>query len=199
MATPVRTSERPPNHRIFGFCRYSCYVLIKLMTDRPASGRVPTPKQMEKLAAGRRDASEYWQAVMDDLLAEAKPKSVGSLARALRLSEISQHILRVSCRRCARTVEIQKADAVRLYRLEAVWKDVGLIEHLGDQSHLYLDLGGQPVVTLADPEAKLSAGDIVSLINLSVRSITFASEIEPTLFDHATRLSRPAFSKPSTS
>jgi multiple sugar transport system ATP-binding protein len=37
------------------------------------------------------------------------------------------------------------------------------IEHLGDQSHLHLDLGGQPVVTLADPEARLGAGDIVSL------------------------------------
>jgi multiple sugar transport system ATP-binding protein len=37
------------------------------------------------------------------------------------------------------------------------------IEHLGDQSHLHLDLGGQPVVTLSDPEARLCAGDIVSL------------------------------------
>src|SRR6266702_4791898 len=37
------------------------------------------------------------------------------------------------------------------------------IEHLGDQSHLHLDLGGQPVVTLSDPEARLSAGDVVSL------------------------------------
>src|SRR4051794_22823659 len=37
------------------------------------------------------------------------------------------------------------------------------IEHLGDQSHLHLDLGGQPVVTLADPEANLVAGDTVSL------------------------------------
>ena len=37
------------------------------------------------------------------------------------------------------------------------------IEHLGDQSHLHLDLGGQPVVTLSDPEARLGAGDIVSL------------------------------------
>ena len=37
------------------------------------------------------------------------------------------------------------------------------IEHLGDQSHLHLDLGGQPVVTLSDPEADLGAGDIVSL------------------------------------
>jgi multiple sugar transport system ATP-binding protein len=37
------------------------------------------------------------------------------------------------------------------------------IEHLGDQSHLHLDLRGQPVVTLSDPEARLGAGDIVSL------------------------------------
>ena len=31
----------------------------------------------------------------------------------------------MGCRRCARTVEIQKADAVRLYGPDAVWKDVG--------------------------------------------------------------------------
>jgi multiple sugar transport system ATP-binding protein len=37
------------------------------------------------------------------------------------------------------------------------------VEHLGDQSHLHLDLGGRPVVTLSDPEARLGAGDIVSL------------------------------------
>ena len=37
------------------------------------------------------------------------------------------------------------------------------IEHLGDQSHLHLDLGGRPVVTLANPEAAFGAGDIVSL------------------------------------
>ena len=34
-------------------------------------------------------------------------------------------MLRVSCRRCARIVEIQKADAVRLAGAQAVWKDVG--------------------------------------------------------------------------
>jgi len=33
---------------------------------------------------------------------------------ALRLTEIPQHLLRVSCRRCSRTVEIQKIDAIRL-------------------------------------------------------------------------------------
>ena len=111
------------------------------MTDRPASWRMPTPQQMEKLAASatarvNRPPSpplgpaddmppEYWLAVMDDPLAEAEPQAAGSPIRALPLSKIPQHILRVSCRRCARTVQIQKADAVRLYGLEAVWKDVG--------------------------------------------------------------------------
>jgi multiple sugar transport system ATP-binding protein len=37
------------------------------------------------------------------------------------------------------------------------------IEHLGDQSHLHLNLSGQPVVTLSDPESNLGAGDVVSL------------------------------------
>jgi hypothetical protein len=34
-------------------------------------------------------------------------------------------VLRVACRRCGRTVEIQKADAVRLAGSQAIWKDVG--------------------------------------------------------------------------
>ncbi len=45
----------------------------------------------------------------------------------------------------------------------AVCATVTRIEHLGDQSYLHLDLGGQPVVTLSDPEAELGAGDVVSL------------------------------------
>ncbi|MFX4662404.1 hypothetical protein ABTA70_20000, partial [Acinetobacter baumannii] len=45
--------------------------------------------------------------------------------RALRLLEIPHHILRVSCSRCARIVEIQKVDAGGLYGQTAVWKDVG--------------------------------------------------------------------------
>jgi hypothetical protein len=36
----------------------------------------------------------------------------------------SATLLRISCRRCERTVEIQTADAVRLYGGNAVWKDV---------------------------------------------------------------------------
>jgi hypothetical protein len=111
------------------------------MTDRPASWRMPTPKQMEKLAvaaAARGNAPpvrtpgpgdeippEYWQAVLDDPLADAKPRTAGAPSRLLRLDQIPQHILRMSCRRCTRTVEIQKADAVRLYGPEAAWKNVG--------------------------------------------------------------------------
>jgi hypothetical protein len=42
-----------------------------------------------------------------------------------RLSEIDRHVLRVSCGRCGRIVEFQKADASRLYGPDAVWKEVG--------------------------------------------------------------------------
>jgi hypothetical protein len=103
------------------------------MTDRPASWRMPTPKQMEKLAseAVRKAASpaaapdaplsvEYWDSVLKDPRAGAP----GAQLRQRRLSEIQRHVLRISCRRCERTVEIQTADAVRLYGGKAVWKDV---------------------------------------------------------------------------
>ena len=97
---------------------------------------MPTPKQMEKLARsmgnrptrenapGPQDAipEEYWRSILDDLPADAEP--VGRAA-GLQLSEFPQHVLRVSCRRCERIVEIQKADAVRLYGQHAIWKEVG--------------------------------------------------------------------------
>jgi hypothetical protein len=44
--------------------------------------------------------------------------------RQRRLSEIRRHVLRIFCRRCERTVEIQTPDAVRLYGGNAAWKDV---------------------------------------------------------------------------
>jgi hypothetical protein len=108
------------------------------MTDRPASWRMPTPRQMEKLAAavgreprtmrtpGPADAlpPEYWESVLRDPLADARPEPSGQPVPTLRLSEIPQHILRVSCSRCGRIVEIQKVDAVRLYGTNAIFKDV---------------------------------------------------------------------------
>jgi hypothetical protein len=104
------------------------------MTDRPASWRMPTPKQMEKLAseAARRptvpaiapDAAlpaEYW----DSLLKDPRVQINGTELRKRSLSEIQRHVLRVSCRRCERTVEIQTVDAIRLYGAKASWKQVG--------------------------------------------------------------------------
>src|ERR1700742_1882171 len=111
------------------------------MTDRPASWRMPTPKQMEKLAAaaavggsvppgrtpgpGDEMPAEYWQAVLDDRHADAGRRTTAPSIRTQRLYDIQRHLLRVACRRCGRTVEIQKADAVRLAGPQAVWKDVG--------------------------------------------------------------------------
>src|ERR1700677_2643498 len=108
------------------------------MTDRPASWRMPTPRQMEKLAAAAVDRQacatrpfgpademppEYWQAVLDDAVADTRP--TGSPIQKQRLCEIQRHVLRVECRRCGRTtIEIQKADAVRLAGDHAVWKNV---------------------------------------------------------------------------
>ncbi|MDQ0473568.1 ABC transporter ATP-binding protein [Labrys wisconsinensis] len=37
------------------------------------------------------------------------------------------------------------------------------IEHLGDQSHLHLDLTGRTIVTLADPDSAFAAGDRVGV------------------------------------
>ncbi|WP_209944016.1 hypothetical protein [Bradyrhizobium elkanii] len=103
------------------------------MTDRPASWRMPTPKQMEKLAAeaARRPSpstaapeaplpAEYWESVLRD----PRAGTTGAQMRQRCLSEIQRHVLRVSCRCCERTLEIQTADAVRLYGRNAVWKDV---------------------------------------------------------------------------
>ncbi|ABQ35419.1 hypothetical protein [Bradyrhizobium sp. BTAi1] len=109
------------------------------MTDRPASWRMPNRKQMEEVARylGRKAPpvrglapndclpEEYWQAPLEAAnAAERLPSPRGSLSQ-LRLGEIADHVLRVGCRRCGRTVEIQKDDAVRLYGSEATWRDVG--------------------------------------------------------------------------
>jgi hypothetical protein len=76
------------------------------MSDRPASWRMPTPKQMEKLAAEavRRVApsaaapdaplpAEYWESVLKD----PRAGETGTQIRQRRLSEIQRHVLRVSC------------------------------------------------------------------------------------------------------
>jgi hypothetical protein len=94
---------------------------------------MPTPKQMEKLAtqAVRKAASptaapdaalpaEYWDSVLKD----PRAGTDGHRPSQRCLSEIQRHLLRVTCRRCERIVEIQTVDAVRLYGSNAIWKDV---------------------------------------------------------------------------
>src|SRR5581483_2147055 len=109
------------------------------MTDRPASWRMPTPKQMEKMAAavGRNAPRtpgltpdqdlppEYWQALLDDPRADRGSPGPDPSGRLQRLSENPQHLLRVVRRRRESTVEIQNVDAMRLFGANAIWKDVG--------------------------------------------------------------------------
>jgi len=111
------------------------------MVNHPASWRFPTRQQMEKLgssptisrkpsptgALGPVDdlPPEYWRSLLDDPRADrANPEPVAS-GCSLRLDQIPNHLLRVGCRRCGRVVEIQKADATRLYGPQAVWREVG--------------------------------------------------------------------------
>ncbi|MEH2469185.1 hypothetical protein V1281_001561 [Nitrobacteraceae bacterium AZCC 2161] len=68
--------------------------------------------------------TEYWDSVLKDPHAVARSNAIPIQQR--RLSEIPRHVLRVSCRRGDRIVEIQTADAVRLYGPHAIWKDVGM-------------------------------------------------------------------------
>jgi hypothetical protein len=106
---------------------------------------MPSPKQMEKLAleaarqpdpgkpepGGPADPmpNELWDSVLADPRAAGRPPLP---IQQCRLSEIPRHVLRVECIRCLRTVEMQKADAVRFYGPHAVWKDVG--QRLLDQT-----------------------------------------------------------------
>ncbi|MBR0799954.1 hypothetical protein JQ615_31760 [Bradyrhizobium jicamae] len=110
-----------------------------MTSDRPASWRMPSPKQMEKMAAGaavdtngrlapavgpgEQMPPEYWDAVLRDVSADER--QVGRPIQSRKVSQIGRHVLRVACNRCGRIVEIQKADAVRLYGPDAAWKDVG--------------------------------------------------------------------------
>ena len=108
---------------------------------RCAEWRFPTEKQERAEATARKIAQatapapaptagtsdrlpeEYWDALLSDPRTRPKP---GIPIQNRRLSEIPRHLLRVSCRRCDRIVEIQTADARRLYGDHAVWKDVGI-------------------------------------------------------------------------
>src|SRR4051812_28563746 len=81
------------------------------MNNRPAGWRMPTPKQMEKLAAsiGRKTVvtpplgpqdempDEYWHAVLNDAQVDTRSSERSSPGQCL--SDIPQHVLRVThCR-----------------------------------------------------------------------------------------------------
>jgi hypothetical protein len=77
------------------------------------------------LAPGDDLPPEYWSALLEDARADGGRPGPSPSGRLQPLSQISEHLLRVGCRRCSRTVEIQKVDAIRLYGQDAVWRDVG--------------------------------------------------------------------------
>lgn len=95
---------------------------------------MPSPKQIEKWnATGRPTATPsdapqadlpggYWDSLLHD---PQVAEGTGIPIQQRRLAEIPRHVLRVSCLRCERVVEIQKADAVRFFGQHAIWKDVG--------------------------------------------------------------------------
>ena len=63
----------------------------------------------------------------------------------------------------ARTIGARTEHLTIAQGSDGVPATVKRVEHLGDQSHLHLDVAGQPVVTLSDPEARLGVGDTVTL------------------------------------
>jgi hypothetical protein len=107
-----------------------------MSSQHPAGWRMPTELQLERPSRQAAAISpsktpgpaddmplEYWQAVLADQRAASEPSKKPIQTR--RLGDIEHHVLRVTCRRCDRTIEIQRADAVRLYGPDALWKQVG--------------------------------------------------------------------------
>ena len=99
---------------------------------------MPSPKQMEKLARERRardngeptevtpdqpPPAEWWDSVLTDPRAAGKPWLP---IEQRRLSEVPRELLRLECLKCLRCIEIQRADAIRLYGPHAVLKDVAM-------------------------------------------------------------------------
>ena len=58
------------------------------------------------LAPGDDLPPEYWSALLEDARAYGGRLKKGLWGRLQPLSQISEHLLRVGCRRCSRTVEI---------------------------------------------------------------------------------------------
>lgn len=92
----------------------------------PGDIGIPTTEQLQQVSppAGPGDPmpEAYWASILAEPGTRTRP---GVPIQNRRLSEIPRHVLRVGCRRCDRTIEIQTTDAQKLYGTHAVWKDVG--------------------------------------------------------------------------
>jgi hypothetical protein len=96
--------SKAPKFNLCGLDFCSSYVLLKDMSDRPASWRIPTPKQMEKLASkpsqppipapGPADdlPEAYWDSIIRDPRGQIR---TGVPIQQRRLSEIPRHVLKL--------------------------------------------------------------------------------------------------------
>jgi len=94
---------------------------IQKLANAPAVGK----KTPSTPAVGPADdlPAAYWASLLGD--ARGGAVRAEKPIQAHKLSEISRHVLRVTCSRCERIVEIQKADATRFYGADAIWREVG--------------------------------------------------------------------------
>lgn len=58
-----------------------------------------------------------WQSLLDDPRAAGKPSVP---IHQCRLADIQKHVLRVECLRCSRIIEIQRAEAIRYFGVDAI-------------------------------------------------------------------------------
>lgn len=91
------------------------------MTDSPRRPSASTAPAANRLDPDGPLTDEYRSSILND----QRARGGGIPIQNRRLLEIPRHLLRVSCRRCDLIVEIQTADAIRLYSAHAIWKDVG--------------------------------------------------------------------------
>jgi hypothetical protein len=110
-------SRRPADWRFPSEKQARAEETLRQMQQRSAPPPTPAVGPADPMPEG------YWDAVLSDPVARARP---GVPIQNRRLSEIPRHVLRLSCRRCDRTVEIQTVDAVKLYGEHAIWKEIGM-------------------------------------------------------------------------
>jgi hypothetical protein len=89
---------------------------------RSGSNEDPAPSSYQS-AAPATDDDAWWTSVLSDPRAKGRPPLP---IQQRRLSEISRQMLRAECDKCGRLVEIQTADAVKLFGPHVIWKDAAM-------------------------------------------------------------------------